>query len=268
VGWARPWRPRFYGGWHNGYWRGFFWGYHRGWLRGSWSWRYRPWFWTAGALGAGWMMSPSVTFVYNNPFVVTRTIIQPPIDYSQPLPVPVTTAMVTDDDMEEPAPDPAAEQAVAIFDEGRAAFRRGDYATALARADEAIRQLPSDATLHEFRALTLFAMRKYPEAAETIYAVLAAGPGWNWETVHDLYADSNEYTVQLRALEDFVRQNPDVAAGRFLLAYHYLVINALDSAVRELEHVTRLHPDDQLSTELLNALRQSSGVPDTPVPGT
>jgi tetratricopeptide (TPR) repeat protein len=255
-----PVRPPWYGGWYNGYWRGFFHGYHQAWLRGSWAWRYRPWFWTAGGLGAGWMLSPSVTFVYNNPFVVTTTIIQPPIDYSQPLPLPVA-AEEADWDTEEPPTDPAAEQAVAIFDEGRAAFRRRDYATALARVDEAIKQLPSDATLHEFRALTLFAMRKFPEAAETIYAVLAAGPGWNWETLQDLYADPNEYTAQLRALEDFVRRNPDIAAGRFLLAYHYLVINAQDAAVRELEHVTRLQPDDQLSAELLSALRQSSEAP-------
>ena len=213
------------------------------------------------------MLSPSVPFVFNNPFVLTRTttIIQPPIDYSQPLPLPSAATEANWDSQESP-PDPVAEQAVAIFDEGRDAFRRGDYATALARADEAITLLPSDATLHEFRALTLFAMRKYAEAAETIYAVLAAGPGWNWETVRDLYADTNVYTAQLRALEDYVRQNPDIAASRFLLAYHYLVINAQDSAIRELEHVTRLLPDDQLSTELLSALRQSSALADAPVP--
>jgi tetratricopeptide (TPR) repeat protein len=260
-----PVRPPWYGGWYSGYWRGFFHGYHQAWLRGSWAWRYRPWFWTVGPVGAGWMLPPSVTFVYNNPFVVMRTIIQAPIDYSQPLPLPVTAAEA-DEDTEEPPTDPAAEQAVAIFDEGRAAFRRGDYATALARVDEAIKQLPSDATLHEFRALTLFAMRKFPEAAETIYAVLAAGPGWNWETLHDLYADPNEYTAQLRALEDFVNRNPDIAAGRFLLAYHYLVINAQDAAIRQLERVTRLQPDDQLSAELLSALRQGSALPDAPVP--
>jgi tetratricopeptide (TPR) repeat protein len=216
------------------------------------------------------MMGPSAPFVFNNPFVVTNptpivvnnttTIIQRPFDYSQPLPVPVAPAE-TDEDTEELPPDPAVEQAIAIFDQGRAAFQRGDYATALARVDDAIRQLPSDATLHEFRALTLFAMKKYPEAAETIYAVLAAGPGWNWDTVHDLYADPNEYTAQLRALEDYVRRNPNVAAARFLLAYHYLVINAVDRAILELEQVTRLHPDDQLSAELLNALRQTVAAP-------
>jgi hypothetical protein len=36
--------------------------------------------------------------------------------------------------------------------------------------------LPSDATLHEFRGLTLFAQGNYKDAAATLYAVLAAGP--------------------------------------------------------------------------------------------
>jgi tetratricopeptide (TPR) repeat protein len=261
-------RPPSRGWWHNGNWHGFFWGYHQAWLRGSWRWRYRPWFWTAGNLGAGWMLSPSTTFVFSNPFVVNRTtrIIQAPIDYSLPLPVPIAAAEA-DEYTDELPPDPAAEQAVAIFDEARDAFFRADYATALARVDDAIKQLPSDANLHEFRALTLFAMKKYPEAAETIYAVLAAGPGWNWETVRDLYADPEAYTAQLRALEDYVRRNPNVAASRFLLAYHYLVIDAEDRAIHELERVSQLHPDDQLSAELAKALRQSASAPDAPLPG-
>jgi hypothetical protein len=32
-------------------------------------------------------------------------------------------------------------------------------------AEKAIKLLPSDATLHEFRALTLFAQKKYKDAA-------------------------------------------------------------------------------------------------------
>lgn len=163
-----------HGNWNNGFWHGYYWGY--------------PWL---GPRQLGVAHTPPVVLDgrcgrlargpgrdvrYVNPYVVTNTttvVIEPPVDYSQPLPPPER----------HPRPgrettDPATRAAIA-FDEGRAAFKRRDYKTALAKADAAIRQLPGDATLHEFRALTLFAMGAYPNAAETIYAVLAVGPGWS-----------------------------------------------------------------------------------------
>ena len=65
--------------------------------------------------------------------------------------------------------------------------------------DHAIKLLPSDATMHEFRALVLFAEGKYHEAAEGIYAVLSMGPGWTWDTMMSLYPNEETYTRQLRA---------------------------------------------------------------------
>ena len=47
------------------------------------------------------------------------------------------------------------------------------------------------------QALTLFAQRKYKDAASAIYAVLAAGPGWDWQTMSELYPDPEVYTKQL-----------------------------------------------------------------------
>ena len=42
--------------------------------------------------------------------------------------------------------------------------------------------MPNDASLHEFRALVLFALGQYEQAAATLYAVLSNGPGWDWTT--------------------------------------------------------------------------------------
>jgi tetratricopeptide (TPR) repeat protein len=164
---------------------------------------------------------------------------------------PVTTPEESDD--------PNVRAAYRNFDDAREAFKAGDYPRAQSLVEKAIEQLPSDATLHEFRALTLFAQGRYQDAAAALYAVLAAGPGWDWDTMSALYPDADLYTRQLRALEDFVRQHPDSGPGHFLLAYHYLVLGERDAAVGQLQEVVRLVPGDTLSAQLLKALTQTNG---------
>jgi tetratricopeptide (TPR) repeat protein len=125
--------------------------------------------------------------------------------------------------------------------------------------------LPNDPTLHEFRSLVLFAQQQYQESAATIYAVLAVAPGWDWDTLRALYADPQTYTAQLRALEAYVRANPKNAPARFLLAYHYLEINARDAAANSLRTVLALQPSDQLAAHILQMLDQRQA--DQPTPG-
>ena len=69
------------------------------------------------------------------------------------------------------------------FDAARGAFQQGDCRAALAQIDEAIRESPNDSVLHEFRALVFLATGEYDEAAEVLYSALAAGPGWDWQTL-------------------------------------------------------------------------------------
>src|SRR5262249_50724606 len=133
------------------------------------------------------------------------------------------------------------------FEAAREAFKGGDYAKAQSLVEKAIELLPSDATLHEFRALTLFAQGRYKDAAATLYAVLAAGPGWNWATMRELYPDEDTYTRQLRALEEYIRKNPKSAEARFVLAYQYLVLGTKDPAVDQLKEVVDLQPQDKLA---------------------
>jgi tetratricopeptide (TPR) repeat protein len=163
-----------------------------------------------------------------------------------------------------PPEDPNTTAAKARFDEATTAFAKGDYAGAQQLVEKAIQKLPSDATLHEFRALTLFAQKKYAEAAGAIYAVLAAGPGFDWEQVKSFYDSANTYTDQLRALEEHSRANPKAANEHFLLAYHYLVLDKKDAAIKQLEEVIQLVPKDGLSAALLKALKPPAG--DSPQP--
>jgi len=108
--------------------------------------------------------------------------------------------------------------------------------------------------LHEFRALVFFAMGEYDEAAEVLYSVLAAGPGWDWQTVSSLYADPNTYTKQLHALETYVQQNPKSASASLVLGYQYMCLGDLQAADGRFQVVTQLQPSDRLSAPLFKRL--------------
>ena len=99
--------------------------------------------------------------------------------------------------------------------------------------------------------------------------MLSAGPGWNWQTLTQFYPDVDTYTRQLRALEVAAKDNPSSADDRFVLAYHYLVMGYNEDAAKRFEQVHALVPDDQLTTQLLAALKpQSPDKSDMPQPGT
>ena len=59
----------------------------------------------------------------------------------------------------------ATDRAVSTFKSARQGFRRGDYQSALILVDHALKLMPDDPTMHEFRALTLFALGRSDEAA-------------------------------------------------------------------------------------------------------
>jgi thioredoxin-like negative regulator of GroEL len=226
-----------------------------------------------GSYTPGWLYGRRNVVVYNNPFYVfpgtsTTTVVEVPVwrDYSVPLQAPPET-VVESEDASPPDPelvDPVMDEAMGHFDAAREAFKEEDFKNALSRIDDAIALLPSDATLHEFRALCLFAMKEYQQAAATIYAVLSAGPGWNWETLVSLYGKADTHTQQLRALEAHVRENPEDAAAAFLLAYHYMTMGHLDAAIRKWKIVARLLPEDQLTAQLLEAFGPDVAEPAAP----
>ncbi len=236
-------------GWHNGYWHGFndanVW---RNWTTGA--------FWGLTAWGLGSAFYNWGFASYVNPYYVAPTVIQQPVVVQQPVAVPVYDYSQPINTEAPPPEATATDTAVATFDQARDVFKKGDYTQALRLTDQALKTLPNDAVLHEFRALNLFALKKYDEAAATLYAVLSVGPGWDWTTLSSLYPDLETYTAQLRALEEYRNAHPDSAAAHFVLAYHYLTAGHDDAAVKELQQVVKLQPNDQLSAQLL---KQYSG---------
>jgi tetratricopeptide (TPR) repeat protein len=147
-----------------------------------------------------------------------------------------------------------AETAEQIMNEAVQHFQQNNLDAALDVVNKGISRFPDDAVLHEFRGLVLFARHDYQQAASTIHAVLAVGPGWNWTTMAGMYPSVDVYTSQLRSLEEFIRMNPDDAASRFLLSYHYLTCGHADAAARQLKRVVELKPADAVAADLLRMI--------------
>jgi tetratricopeptide (TPR) repeat protein len=224
-----------YGGF--GFGRGYF-GYPLGWGLGAW--------------GLGSLLYGSGYLGYNNPYYGGGGGGGSfgGYSYSQPIPVnyaSTSVAATTDSTTQNPAD--------AMLNDAIAAFKQGDYDTALNIVNRAITQYPSDSVLHEFRALVLFAKGNYREAAATLHSVLAVGPGWDWTTLSTLYPNIAIYTDQLRALENHIRNHPQDGAARFVLAYHYMTEGHADAAARQLEQVVQLVSNDRVAAELLRMLK-------------
>lgn len=249
--------------------RGPYGGYHNGWVHGYWhgnygngwrNWGYGAglglglgmglagWGWGMGSMMYGWGYAPYVNPYYDSyAMSVPAGDPSPSYDYSAPID---TTAAAPATETTDPA--------MQAFDNARASFLKGDYQGALGLTDQALKSLPNDATLHEFRALTLFALAKYDQAAAVLYAVLSVGPGWDWSTLIGLYPNVDVYTQQLRALEAFRKEHPESAPARFVLAYQYLTQGHNDAAARELKEIVQLQPSDKLSASLLAQLSGGS----------
>jgi tetratricopeptide (TPR) repeat protein len=255
LGDRHPWHD----GWHNGYWHG---NYGNYWEH---MWEQHP-VWSAFAV-TGWALNSAGylfgTGGYSNPYYDSGYSGEMAYDYSEPItaycePEPAASGSQADSSL----PPGVTQDALDQFDQARAMFGQGDYKQALALANQSLKSMPNDATLHEFTALCYFALGEYRQAAVVLNAVLAVGPGWDWTTLASLYPDVDEYTAQLRKLEAYVRSNPNASDARFVLAYHYLTTNSPDAAAKQLEHVVKAVPDDAVAKQLYDMLTyKSSGEP-------
>jgi tetratricopeptide (TPR) repeat protein len=249
-------------GWHHGYWHG-----HGGlWWNHMWNehpaamwFGLTPWGINRAAYTFGY-------WGYYNPYDVGPvTVGATTINYSEPLVVYDAPESATPPATDAAALPPGATLAgLQALDQARAAFYQGDYVKALQAVNQAIAEMPKDAVVHEFRALVLFALGKYPAAAATLNAVLAVGPGWDWTTLSGLYPSVDVYTKQLRALEAAVRAAPNAADKRFVLAYHYLTASHNDAAASQLREVVKLQPKDAVAAQLLQALGGTADVGGVP----
>lgn len=262
--------PGYGGGWGNA-WHGGCVNPHYGWYNGSWG---GGW-WAPFAVGAAtWGLASTVAnwglgygawgynTSYANPYytsIPAAVVAASPYDYAQPVAVTTYAAPAADVVAQAPTETPAppadtVTEAERVFDDALARFKAGDYTAALAGCDKAVRLSPQDSIVHEVRALALFALARYPEAAATLNSILASAPGMDWTTMSGLYGSVDAYTAQLRKLEEFCRTRPGDAAAHFVLAYHYLAGGHNDLAADALRVVVAKQPGDAVAKQLLAAL--------------
>lgn len=278
----RNYRPaHFRHNWYRGYWSGNWgwgpgWGYggpgrytvgYRGNIGPNWgfNWRYgangrnrwwngyrgnRPLGWGLGAWGVGSLAYRSGYLPYYNPYYSSN------FGYGYNYSAPINIAY--DDGQSNPPSE------TDVLDGAIAAFQEGNYQSALEQVNQAITDNPRDPSLHEFRSLVLFAMGDYQESAAVAHAVLALGPGWDWETLSSLYPDVNVYTEQYRKLESFSKSNPEDASAKFLLAYHYLTGGHPEAAAKQLHGVVKLNPQDRVSQDILQMITANNSSTDNP----
>ncbi len=254
--------------WHAGWW-------HHGWGLG-WGWRNAFWHpgaffglpgygfgfvdpfafapWGLGAWSLGTLAFDTGYYVYENPYpapaITNETVV---VNYTEPITVVASNNKPATEELARTA----QERSSAAFELARGNFRAGDYLAAGAAIDEAIGLNPGDPVLHEFRALNLFALGRYGDAAGVLHSVLASGPGWNWDTLIGLYDKAEKYTVQLRKLEDYTVASPDSADAHFLLGYHYLVGENLSAAHAMFDRVVALKSTDRVAQQLRALLADS-----------
>jgi len=150
--------------------------------------------------------------------------------------------------------------------EPRAAFRKRDYQQALKLAQEIVvrmdgngenrhahRDDPVSSKAFQFLSLAYFSDGKFDDAAKAAHVALHRGPPWKWKTLSGHYAKSEQYTSQLRALEESLRTKPS-AEKQFLIGYHYLMLGYPDAARRQLTRVAEQNPKDDLVQDLLKRL--------------
>lgn len=221
--------------------------------------------WAINRIGYGWGY-----WDYSNPYYdggssVSYNYSEPLVVYADAAPTAVTTTSVQSPAAPATTQLQPTDEGLAAFEEARTAFYNGDYQGALAKLDTTLKTMPRDTVVHEFRALVLFALKQYPESAAAAYAVLASGPGWDWTTMISLYPSADRYTEQIRALEDFAKNNPKSPDARFLLAYHYQTMGHADSAARQFKEAQSLLPDDKLLHQLV-AMTSGQETPQKPAP--
>jgi len=242
---------------------------HHGWYHGCWSghWGNRWYvpvavgatYWGFSALTSSWGYGYYDSYV--NPYYTTTVVATVPVyDYSRPIVINNYISASDQDDAGDAATPPEAaesenEQAgYRLLDQGRDAFQRGNYKTALNLTEQAVRKVSDDPVIHEFGALCLFALGEYQQSAVVLNALLAVAPGMDWTTMISLYSNSDAYTEQLRALEAHIKKNPQDVAANFVLAYHYLVCGHADSAKNALQRVVEAQPNDQVARAMYDAL--------------
>ncbi len=154
---------------------------------------------------------------------------------------------------------------------GEAEFRAGNYQAAMMAFRHALVDEPNNAGLMLLISQCLFQMGQWMEAAGATQLAMGGLPEDKWGTVVEnytqLYGNIEDYTRQLKELENAVKQDPENPALRFLVGYHFGYLNYPQQAVRELGKAVELEGRDPAARRLHDIFAAKIGAPTVgPVP--
>jgi hypothetical protein len=152
-----------------------------------------------------------------------------------------------------------------LLDLAENAFRAGRYDEALDKVQTLLDGKPDLGLAALLHAETLFALGKYPEGAAALHWAISNLPRQQWgvivENYRHFYAQPEKFTEQLRSLENYVRQNPTIPAGHFLLGFHYGYLGRRAEAAGQLAAALELSQFDDQARQLGEQFRDPNAPP-------
>jgi tetratricopeptide (TPR) repeat protein len=137
--------------------------------------------------------------------------------------------------------------------QGEQDFRAARYTDAIRNWQHALVDDPQNGGVALVLSQAFFAVGRYDEAAGVLQQAMSLLPPERWGAVvtnyAELYRSPQDYTTQLRSLEA-ARKDHDSPAVRFLLGFHYGYLGYPHEAVRELDRVVQMNPQDQFAKDL------------------
>jgi tetratricopeptide (TPR) repeat protein len=151
---------------------------------------------------------------------------------------------------------------------GEQAFGSGQYQIALREWQHAMVDNPKNGGVVLMIAQAMFALGQYDQAAGAVQMGMQMLPEGEWGTVvknyTQLYPNIQNYTDQVKTLEQTRKTHPDDPAMRFLLGYHFGYLGYPKQAVRELDKALDLQPRDLGAQKLRDLFAAQAGLPARP----
>lgn len=133
-------------------------------------------------------------------------------------------------------------------------FRAGRYVETLEELDAFPAHVAAHGRAELLRSQALFALGEYVDAVAALRRAARRLPPEHWgffvENYGNFYERPQQYTKQIRRLEEAVDIDAAAADLRLLLGYHYGYLHYSAEAVAELDEALRLSPRDALAAQL------------------
>jgi tetratricopeptide (TPR) repeat protein len=156
-------------------------------------------------------------------------------------------------------------------EKGETDFKSRDYKGAVYAWKHAVVDDPTNGVLLMMLAQAFFATGQYNDAAGVVQQAMQVLPKEDWGVVvknyKELYANIQDFTDQLRALEKAVKEKPNDPALRFLAGFQYAYLGYPKEAVDQLDKGLKFAPGDHTAKKLRDEMAAKLKPAEAPTPG-